>query len=217
MDAMMDRSRFERAESLPDFTARAVQSHDLWVGTLKRAALAPEHAERAAALPGRWHVVVLLEDWCGDAVNTVPFLHRLAEATPGVTLRVLERDRNLDLMDAHLSNGARAIPLAIVYDEMFVERGQWGSRPAVLQQWVREHGLAMEKDARYKQVRTWYARDKGLTTVEEMLSLLEGIAGDAVAAGIGDDTATSGDAVITSPAPAPGTPVLATPSADAPY
>ena len=208
---MMDRSRFERAESLPDFAARAVQNHDLWVGTLKRAALAPEHAARAAALPGRWHVVVLLEDWCGDAVNTVPFLHRLADATPGVTLRVLERDRNLDLMDAHLSNGARAIPLAIVYDELFVERGQWGSRPAVLQQWVREHGLAMEKDARYKQVRTWYARDKGVTTVEEMLSLLEGIAGDVIAA------SRPADDVTTSPAPVPETPVLATPSADAPY
>lgn len=206
---MMDRSRFERAESLPEFVARTAQHHDLWVGTLKRAALAPGHAARAAALPGRWHVLVLLEDWCGDAVNTVPFLHRLAEATPGVTLRVLERDRNLDLMDAHLSNGARAIPLAIVYDDAFVERGQWGSRPAVLQEWVRDHGLAMEKDARYKQVRTWYARDKGVTTVEEMLALLEGIAAGAAAAGASD--------VATSPAPAPGTPALATPSADAPY
>jgi hypothetical protein len=178
---MMDRSRFERAESLPEFVARAVENHDLWVSTLKRASLTPEHAARAAALPGTWHVVVLLEDWCGDAVNSVPFLHALAEATPGVRLRVLERDRNLDLMDAHLSNGARAIPLAIVYDATFVERGQWGSRPAVLQQWVREHGLAMEKDARYKQVRTWYARDKGVTTVEEVLTLLERAAADAAA------------------------------------
>lgn len=173
---MMDRSRFERAESLPDFVARAVENHDLWASTLKRASLTPEHAARAAALAGTWHIVVLLEDWCGDAVNSVPFLHALAVAAPGVTLRVLERDRNLDLMDAHLTNGARAIPLAIVYDDAFVERGQWGSRPAVLQQWVREHGLAMEKDARYKQVRTWYARDKGVTTVEEVLTLLERVA-----------------------------------------
>jgi hypothetical protein len=47
--------------------------------------------------------------------------------------------------------------------------------------WVREHGLAMEKDARYKQVRTWYARDKGVTTVEEVLTLLEKLAVTATA------------------------------------
>lgn len=199
---MTDRPRYESAETLPDFVARTTANHDLWVGTLKRAALTPEHAARAAALAGTWHLLVLVEDWCGDAVNTVPYLHRLAEAAPGVSLRVVERDRNLDLMDAHLTNGARAIPLAIVYDARFAERGQWGSRPAVLQRWVLEHGLAMEKEARYKEVRTWYARDKGVTTVEEVLALLERLAVE--------------DAV-TSPARAPGTPALATPSAGAPY
>ena len=173
---MMDRDRFEGAEPLEQFLARIVANRDLWHITHRRAALSPEHAARAAVLPGRWHLLVLLEDWCGDAVNTVPFLDRLAEAAPDVTLRVLERDRNLDLMDAHLSNGARAIPLVIVYDEAFRERGQWGSRPAPLQHWVRSEGMAMEKDARYKQVRSWYARDRGLTTVEEVLRLLEGLA-----------------------------------------
>ena len=214
---MMDRSRYERAESLPEFVARSAANHDLWVSTLKRAALTPEAAARAARLPGRWHVVVLLEDWCGDAVNSVPFLHALAEATSGVTLRVLERDQNLDLRDAHHPTGARASPLAIVYADTFTERGQWGSRPAVLQQWVREHGLAMEKDARYTQVRTWYARDKGVTTVDEVLTLMEQLADHTRAADarIADPDARA--AAPTSPAPAPGTPALATPSVDAPY
>jgi hypothetical protein len=181
---MPDSIRFANAESLPDFVARTRANHDLWVGALKRAALTPEHVARAAALPGRWHVLVLLEDRCGDAVNSVPYLHRLAEATPGVSLRVLERDQHLDLMDTHRTNGARAIPMAIVYDAAFCERGQWGSRPAELQRWVETHGLAMEKDARYKQVRTWYARDKGVTTVEEMLSLLESLTSPVQAPGM---------------------------------
>ena len=197
---MRNASRFASAESLPDFVTRTHANHDLWLGALKRAALTPAHAERAAALPGAWNVLVLVEDWCGDAVNSVPYLHRLAEAAPGVTLRVLERDRNLDLMDSHLTNGARAIPLAIVYDEHFRERGHWGSRPEALQRWVVTHGLAMEKDARYKQVRTWYARDKGVTTVDEVLSLLEQLAAEP----------------LTWPPPAPETPAHATPAAVAP-
>ncbi len=170
---MSVRSRFDAAESLSTFIARTVANHDLWVMTDKRATLPPEAEARAAAIPCRWHLLVLLEDWCGDAVNSVPVIQRIADANPGIELRVLERDRNLDLMDAHLTNGARAIPLVILYDADFNERGQWGSRPAPLQQWVREHGMQLDKDARYKQVRTWYVRDRGATIADEMLTLLE--------------------------------------------
>jgi len=179
---MSDPMRFEAAESLPAFIDRAVANHDLWVMTHKRATLTAEQLARAATLPGTWHLLVLLEDWCGDAVNSVPVIQRLADANPNITLRVLERDRNLDLMDAHLTNGARAIPLVIAYDADFVERGHWGARPAPLQQWVREHGMQLDKEERYKQVRTWYVRDRGATIAEEMLTLLERAAGNSAEA-----------------------------------
>lgn len=174
---MSDQMRFEAAESLSTYVAHTVANHDLWLMTHKRATISADHAARAAALPGRWQLLVLVEDWCGDAVNSVPVIQRLADANPNIALRVLERDQHLDLMDAHLTNGARAIPLVIVYDEGFVERGQWGSRPAPLQQWVQEHGLQLEKEERYKQVRTWYVRDRGAAIGEEMLAVLEHAAG----------------------------------------
>jgi len=52
---------------------------------------------------------VLVEDWCGDAVNTLPVIGRLAEHASNIELRVVGRDANLDLMDAHLTNGSRSI------------------------------------------------------------------------------------------------------------
>ena len=127
----------------------------------------------AAALGGAWHLLVLSEDWCGDAVNSVPVIARLAELAPNVDLRVLARDENLDLMDAHLSGTSRAIPVVIALDGEFNERGWWGSRPAPLQQWVTGPGKAMEKDARYREIRSWYARDKGRTTLEEVVGMME--------------------------------------------
>src|SRR5690606_33724710 len=109
------------------------------------------HVERVAALPGRWHLLVLSEDWCGDAANSIPVLARLAELAPNLELRLLSRDENPDLMDAHLTNGtARAIPVVMLLDEDFVERGWWGSRPAELQRWVVEEGLKMEPGPRYR-------------------------------------------------------------------
>lgn len=169
---MLEQS-WEQATPLHTYVAQTVENHELWVMTHKRAALTSDATARAAALRGEWKLLVLLADWCGDAVNSVPVIQRIADANPAITLRVLERDEHLALMDAHLTNGARAIPKVIVYDNEFTERGSWGSRPAPLQQWVQAEGLQLEKDARYKQVRTWYARDRGVTIANEMLTLLE--------------------------------------------
>ena len=132
-----------------------------------------EYVRRVAALPGRWHLLVISEDWCGDAVNTVPVLARLVERTPNTDLRVLGREANPDLMDSHLTGSSRSIPVVIVLDEAFMERGWWGPRPTVLQRWVSGQGQLLEKTLRYREARTWYARDRGRTTLEEVVSIME--------------------------------------------
>ena len=76
-------------------------------------------------------------------------------------------------MDPHLSSGARAIPVVMVLDEDFRKLGWWGSRPEPLQAWVWTEGQALDKGARYREVRRWYARDRGRTTLEEVIGLME--------------------------------------------
>lgn len=166
----------ERYLGAPEFEATLAsvdKNADLWAAVWRRAKVPEELVRRVAALGGAWHLLVLSEDWCGDAVNTVPVIAKLAELAPNLDLRVLARDHNLDLMDAHLTGTSRAIPVAIVLDEQFVERGWWGSRPAELQRWVMGAGQALEKEARYREVRAWYARDAGRTTLEEVVAMLE--------------------------------------------
>ena len=36
----------------------------------------------------------------------------------------------------------------------------------------------MEKDERYRHIRAWYARDKGRTTVQEIVGLMEGVSAE---------------------------------------
>ena len=146
---------------------------DLWVAMARRARVAPEAVERADAVPGRRFLLVLNEDWCGDAVNTVPYVAALADASATLELRVVGRDANPDLMDAHLTGTSRSIPVVIVYDAEFRELGWWGPRPAELQAWVLGPGQTLDKAERYREVRRWYARDGGRTTVAELLALLE--------------------------------------------
>lgn len=167
------RDRYLGAPEFGEMLASATKNADLWAAVWRRTAIPDEFVQRVAALGGAWHLLVLSEDWCGDAVNTVPVVARLAELAPNTDLRVLARDENLDLMDAHLSGTSRSIPVVIVLDEEFNERGWWGPRPAALQQWVLGPGQALEKDVRYREIRSWYARDKGISTLQELVSLME--------------------------------------------
>ena len=167
------RDRYLGAPEFEEMLASAEKNVDLWAAVWRRAVVPDEFVRRVAALGGAWHLLVLSEDWCGDAVNTVPVVARLAELAPNTDLRVLARDENLDLMDAHLTGTSRSIPVVIALDEDFNERGWWGPRPAVLQQWVLGPGQALEKDARYREIRSWYARDRGLTTLGEVVGMME--------------------------------------------
>lgn len=166
--------RFAAGLTFEAFLPTAEKNAGLWTGLWERAEIPEALLARVAALPGRWHLLVLSADWCGDAANTVPVIARLAERSAKLDLRLLERDQNADLRDAHLTDGrSQSIPVVMVLDEAFRERCWWGPRPAPLQAWVKAEGLAMESGERYKRIRRWYAQDRGLTTLEELVSGLE--------------------------------------------
>ncbi|MBS4220580.1 thioredoxin family protein [Bacillus sp. FJAT-49711] len=83
-------------------------------------------------------VIVITEDWCGDAMLNVPILLKIAEKS-GLEVRMLLRDQNLELMDQYLTNGtARSIPIFIFIDKEGNERAVWGPRAETLQQYVEE-------------------------------------------------------------------------------
>jgi hypothetical protein len=174
----MTDARWDGAQRFSEFLATAEQHAAQWRDTYRLAKVADDVVARATAVGGPWRLAVIVEDWCGDAVNTVPYLARLAELAPGLELRVFDREHNADLMDAHLGpGGARAIPVVVVYDAQGAEHGWWGSRPGPLTAWFEAEGRALEKSERYRHIRTWYARDRGRTTVHEVLQIVERAAG----------------------------------------
>ena len=72
------------------------------------------------------YVLALAEDWCGDVINNLPVLGRLAEASGKIDLRVFLRDQNLDIMDQYLKEGQfRSIPVFVLFDSNFRELGHW--------------------------------------------------------------------------------------------
>jgi hypothetical protein len=173
----MTPERYAAALPLPEYIETARKNLDFWRGVSRTARLPQDIAESAACVPGTWRLLALSEDWCGDAVNTLPLVARLAEAIPGAELRILGRDTNPDLMNDHLTRGTRSIPVVMVYDASFVERGWWGPRPSGLQTLFETELRSLEKDERTLRVRTWYARDRGRSTAAEVLALIVAAAG----------------------------------------
>ncbi len=169
----LSKTLWSDAMTLDAFIAGAEQHRDLWHTTRRLAQVGVEPMAAVAAIDMPLRLVVLLEDWCGDAIHTVPFVQRLVEANPLLELRVLRRDQHDDVMSTHLTGASRAIPVVMVFDGARKERGWWGPRPTPLQAWVQVEGLLLEKADRYRAIRTWYARDRGATTIAEIIKLLE--------------------------------------------
>jgi len=160
---------WDKALSFNDFVAASEKQRGLWEG-LHRIAVVPAWAI-AAVPPGvRRKLLVIAEDWCGDASSTIPVVARMAEAVPGLELRIIRRDEHPEVMDRYLTDGSRSIPIVIALDEGFRELGHWGPRPAGLQSWVMANRLTVPKAELYPQVRTWYARDRGESTLREVLA-----------------------------------------------
>jgi hypothetical protein len=170
--AKLDRKRWAEALSLDEFIEQATVHKDLWQSTRRLAPFSDANRDAVETISAPLSLLVLLEDWCGDAIHTVPVVQRLVDANPLLTLRVLKRDENDDLMATHLTGASRAIPVIMVFDADGIERGWWGPRPTPLQSWVLLEGRDMEKNDRYKAIRTWYARDRGATTASEVLQLI---------------------------------------------
>jgi hypothetical protein len=160
------------ALSYDRFVKESTGHCELWTGVYRTARVPPWATERAAELGRRFRLVVLAEDWCGDASSTVPVIERWAEQAGNIELRILRRDEYSEVMDRYLTDGTRSIPLVIVLTEEMEEIGRWGPRPAVLQAFVTAERKTRASQAYYPDVRRWYARDKGESTLREILEVM---------------------------------------------
>jgi hypothetical protein len=168
----VDAERYEAASRFPAYLDSVVKHAELWNGMYRTAMPTGHDVERLRNVHGTWRFLALSEDWCSDAVSTLPIMARLAEQA-GIDFRVLGRDAIADLMDVHLTSGTRSIPVVMVLDGEFRERGWWGPRPAALQRWFRNEAHMLPKEDRTRRKRAWYARDRGRTAVNELLEAVE--------------------------------------------
>ncbi|MFZ1280235.1 MAG: thioredoxin family protein [Ignavibacteriaceae bacterium] len=118
--------------------------------------------------------IVITETWCGDSAQIVPVIAKLAQLNNNIDLKILLRDSNLDYMELYLTNGGKAIPKLIVYDENNDELFQWGPRPKEAQElFTRLKNEGMEKSDINKELHLWYGRNRGKEIEKEIFALVK--------------------------------------------
>jgi hypothetical protein len=158
------------AVTFDTFLRDSVAHKGLWEG-IYRIARVPDWAPDNVVGDDQRRFLVIAEDWCGDASNTIPMLAKWVAHTPGLELRIIRRDQHPAVMDRYLTNDARAIPIVIVLDGTNRELGHWGPRPAELQEWVLANRDLIPKQELYPQVRRWYATDRGVSALCEIATV----------------------------------------------
>ena len=141
---------------------------------LKTFAVLPELVEVAKNHPSKkWFLIT--EAWCGDAGNIIPLLSLLAKEIEGVQLKVMIRDEHPEVMEEYLTNGGKAIPVFVLFDDEFNQLAKWGPRPEPAQSMVMENKKTQAKSYQDLSIdlQKWYLQDKTQTLQKELIELFK--------------------------------------------
>lgn len=163
----------DKSEAMVEYTKLNDRRMKRWDKTLK---ISESLQKIIREFDGKVTWLAITETWCGDAAHTLPVMNKFAELNQNINLRLVLRDENDDLMNAFLTNGGKAIPKLIAFDE-FKEKvlGTFGPRPEdakkLVEDYKAEHGQLTPE---FKQeLQLWYNKNKGQSTIEDLVELLE--------------------------------------------
>lgn len=165
---------FDSGRTFGDFLGSATARRETWTGNYSAVALDPGLLARARAVPGRWRLLAVLEDSCGDSANTIPWVAQLVDSLVNVELRIVNSRQGRFVMERHrTSDGRAATPTVVLLDAEGKERGCFVERPLALQSWVSRNKSSSDfLERKY----AWYRADAGRETVREIVELMESAA-----------------------------------------
>lgn len=127
----MTSERFAQGMTFPEYLAQMRTNRERFEKRLADTEINPD--DRAALRGRRLKILVITEDWCGDALVGFPGLAKLVEGEPDVEMRVFLRDPNPDVMDQYLKRGLyRTIPVFVLFDERMNELARFMERQDVV-------------------------------------------------------------------------------------
>jgi hypothetical protein len=160
-------------QSFADFVAAAKARREGWLKLADSAQVDGALVARAKAVGGSWRLLVVAVDACGDSMNTVPYVARLA-AQAGIDLRIVLPAAGRPVQEAHRSlDGRVATPTFVLLDGTGAERGCIVEQPKALREWSSAERARASLDSVHAGIRAFYAKDQGRAIAQEAVEMLE--------------------------------------------
>ena len=176
------RTLYSEGKTYLEFRDAATRRVQAWNDHYAQAQVPDALQTRMAALPSRWHLLVVAEDWCGDSANTIPYVAKLVDVAGNLDMRIVDSEVGRGIMEAHRTPDDRAAtPTVILLTNEFEEAGCFVERPRVLQNWFLASEDKLSRKSLLDQKYAWYDEDRGRETLEEIVGMIEAAArGDRV-------------------------------------
>ena len=153
------------------YLAGTKAQREIWLKNAARE-VAPALVDRFRRAGDGLRLLVVTADWCGDSVNSVPYIARLASRA-GVELRVVDFKTGKAIMDAHRTPDGRASTPTVVLLRGNEEAGVWVERPAALQWWYLGMTGQISDEERLERKMSWYEWNRGADALTEIVMLAE--------------------------------------------
>jgi hypothetical protein len=165
---MVTKERFAQGMTFQQYLDQMTTNKDKFLETLGAVHVAPQERAALADRRGKLNVLVLTEDWCGDALTNFPVLAKMVEGLPNVEMRVFLRDQNPDLMDQYLNRGLfKSIPVFAFFDGDMKEVARFVERPPKITEYMEQKQLELRRQLRAQHGAEWQR-----AAAEEIRSLL---------------------------------------------
>ncbi len=153
---MVTKERFRQGMTFQQYLDQMGTNKEKFLEFLREIKIQPEDREALRKLGRKLNVLVITEDWCGDALYNVPVLAGLVEGNPDVELRVFLRDKDPDLMDQYLNQGIyRSIPVFAFFDENMNEIARFIERPPKVTEVLEKKMLEVRRALRAEHLEEW--------------------------------------------------------------
>ena len=153
---MVTKQRFAQGMTFQQYLDQMTTNKDKFLEAMAAVHVTPQDRAVFASHGEKLNVLVLTEDWCGDALTNFPVLARMVEGAPNVEMRVFLRDQSPDLMDQYLNRGLyRSIPVFVFFDEDMKEVARFVERPPKITEHMEQKQLELRRQLRAQHGDEW--------------------------------------------------------------
>jgi hypothetical protein len=166
---MVTKEQFKQGMTMDQYLAQMGTNKDKFVEFLQTIKISPEDKQALDKYGKKLNILVITEDWCGDALYNVPVLAKMVEGNPNIEMRLFLRDKNKELMDQYLNQGMyRSIPVFAFFDENMREVARFIERPPAQTEEIEKKMLETRRALRAERHLDWRGG-----VVKEIRSLLK--------------------------------------------